>query len=133
MAGHVQSYKRMRGDSEWESVQRKLKCTETGWQHVRVIPLLVTVDQEAHGSQAIVDTMGDLSAQIPADPGCDVEAQVAVGTLDINIARSIPSEYLIGTQPLEHPESRRAYLSNVCVAHAARRKVQPRHMEIACR
>jgi hypothetical protein len=35
----------------------------------------------------------------------------------------LPSEELMGTQPAKDPARRRAYLSNVCVAHSARRQV----------
>lgn len=48
----------------------------------------------------------------------------------------LPSEELMGTKPAQDPAQRRAYLSNVCVAHSARRQVQGcglHYRNICCR
>ncbi|KXZ43502.1 hypothetical protein GPECTOR_88g445 [Gonium pectorale] len=47
--------------------------------------------------------------------------RLVVGSLDLNVGAALPSEELIGRLPQADPRTRRAYLSNVCVAPAARR------------
>ncbi|CAI7747874.1 unnamed protein product [Closterium sp. NIES-54] len=59
------------------------------------------------------------------EPGASLQVAQGwvVGTLDLNLGLRLPGENLGGKYPDKglHLESRRAYLSNVCVAPAARR------------
>lgn len=65
----------------------------------------------------------DLSTKLPADPAAGRSvAQLVVGSLDLNIGAVLPAEELVGRLPAEDARTRRAYLSNVCVAKAARRQ-----------
>lgn len=41
----------------------------------------------------------DASAQLPADPAAGVSRQLVVGSLDLNVGHTLPSEELIGRQP----------------------------------
>ncbi|GIL53141.1 hypothetical protein Vafri_8812 [Volvox africanus] len=82
----------------------------------------------------------DACAQLPAEPGATAAStdprvsgppgsvlprprprRLVVGSLDLNVGHTLPSEELIGRNPQADPRRRRAYLSNVCVAPAARR------------
>ncbi|GIL83451.1 hypothetical protein Vretifemale_12028, partial [Volvox reticuliferus] len=82
----------------------------------------------------------DACAQLPAELGAAVAStdprvgvppgavlprprprRLVIGSLDLNVGHSLPSEELIGRNPQVDPRRRRAYLSNVCVAPAARR------------
>ncbi|GLI59793.1 hypothetical protein VaNZ11_001757 [Volvox africanus] len=82
----------------------------------------------------------DQCAQLPAEPGAAVAStdarvsrppgpvlprprprRLVIGSLDLNVGHTLPSEELIGRNPQADPRRRRAYLSNVCVAPAARR------------
>lgn len=50
--------------------------------------------------------------------------QLVVGTLDINVGPRISSEELAGELPARGARMGRAYLTNVCVALGARRRVR---------
>ena len=65
----------------------------------------------------------DLSTKLPADPASGrPAAQLVIGTLDLNVGAKLPAEELVGRFPEEEEASKRAYLSNVCVARSARRR-----------
>ena len=65
----------------------------------------------------------DLSTKLPADPGSGRPmAELVIGSLDLNIGAVLPAEELVGKWPQEGAATARAYLSNVCVAKAARRQ-----------
>jgi ribosomal protein S18 acetylase RimI-like enzyme len=64
----------------------------------------------------------DISTKLPADLGAGYHyPQLVIGSLDLNIGSVLPAEELIGKLPEADSNTRRAYLSNVCVAGAAQR------------
>ncbi len=64
----------------------------------------------------------DLSTKLPADPTSSSGPQIVVGSIDLNIGAVLPAEELHGKLPESGSATGRAYLSNVCVAKAARRQ-----------
>ncbi|KAG2446725.1 hypothetical protein HYH02_008287 [Chlamydomonas schloesseri] len=137
----------MKADTEWESVTKKVEGKDEAYKDLDVSCFVACVADDltappgpgsssASGSSSSSGGGGDpdrqellaalragldASAQLPADPAAGVSRQLVVGSLDLNVGHTLPSEELIGKQPKEDPRHRRAYLSNVCVAPAARR------------
>jgi hypothetical protein len=91
----------MKADAEWQSLENKVQGHEVGWESTRVLPLLATIpcDDSDRLSNAVMEAMVDLSAQIPADPDEGKGSRVAVGSLDLNIGVKLPAEDLIGSMP----------------------------------
>eukprot|EP00892_Ulva_mutabilis_P008701 jgi/Ulvmu1/6202/UM028_0058.1 len=116
------SHCRMRADQEWQSLELKLQGTEIGWKHTTVVPLLAlapsTSDDEV--TLALLNGLLDLSAQVPASDSA-ADPMLPVGGLDLNVGMNLPAEELIGQLPKEDATTKRAYLSNICVAEGARR------------
>ena len=103
----------MKGDAEWDAINRKIRGTEVGWENTTVVPLIATIllikddplcaDVRSH--------MMDLSSQIPSasPPSTDAVAsgqvdeascgQLVIGTLDLNIGTTLPAEELTGSRP----------------------------------
>jgi hypothetical protein len=95
----VQAYRRIKADSEWESIERKVLGTQVGWSTITVVPLIATVPFDKSDSRCICikGCMVDLSSQIPAQDGTGPE--LVVGTLDLNIGATLPAEELVGMRP----------------------------------
>ncbi|KAK9907250.1 hypothetical protein WJX75_000058 [Coccomyxa subellipsoidea] len=119
----LQSYRRMKADSEWEILESKLAGKEPGYQLIKVTCLVACLDDVEGGSLAsAVRQDTDLSCKIPAGVGGS-HAQLVVGTLDINQGVNLPGEQLIGQEPEGAPAKvQRGYLSNICTQKAVRRK-----------
>ncbi|KAG2435258.1 hypothetical protein HXX76_007336 [Chlamydomonas incerta] len=140
----ARSHRRLKADTEWEAVTQKVEGRDELYKDLDVSCFVACVADDlvqlpAPGSSAASvsgSSSGDpdrqellaalragldASAQLPADPAAGVSRQLVVGSLDLNVGHTLPSEELIGKQPKEDPRHRRAYLSNVCVAPAARR------------
>ncbi|PNW86390.1 hypothetical protein CHLRE_02g084550v5 [Chlamydomonas reinhardtii] len=140
----ARSHRRMKADTEWETVTKKVEGRDEAYKDLDVSCFVACVADDlvalpGPGSSAasVSGSSGgdpdrqellaalraglDASAQLPADPAAGVSRQLVVGSLDLNVGHTLPSEELIGRQPKEDPRHRRAYLSNVCVAPAARR------------
>lgn len=71
------------------------------------------------------------AARLPASWQGQQPSELVVGTLDLNQGAKLPAEELVGRRPAEGDRVRlRAYLSNVCVAEAARRQVREAAAEL---
>lgn len=90
----------MKADAEWESLENKVQGRELGWESVKVVPLLATIPYFANDPlcENIKGHMMDLSARLPAEHPAD-GTELVVGTLDLNIGRTLPAEELIGREP----------------------------------
>jgi hypothetical protein len=102
----------MKADAEWAALERKLAHAEVGWERVTVTPLLATLPY-ARGDglcERVRERMADLSAQIPCvatggdDGSSNAErgegaSELVVGSLDLNIGRTLPAEELVGRLP----------------------------------
>lgn len=112
----------MKTNAEWEALEQKIAGTAHDWQGVRVTCLVAVVSDEPGGALAeAVAADLDASCRLPAASSGELP-QLVIGTLDINQGVRLPSEELMGMRPSTSPARRRAYLSNVCVAHSARRQ-----------
>jgi ribosomal protein S18 acetylase RimI-like enzyme len=143
----ARQHRRMRGDAEWEAVTAKVEGREPAYAAMRVACLIATApvpsplsggegggDNTALAAALAREEELDPSASLlPSADGRTVEA--VVGTLDVNVGAVLPAEELVGRRgrvgvpggggagagvAAEPPPSTRAYLSNVCVAKAAR-------------
>lgn len=81
----MQAYRRIKADSEWDSIERKVLGIEVGWSTITVVPLIATVpfDESDATCLRVKASMVDLSSQIPAQEGTGPE--LVVGTLDLNV------------------------------------------------
>jgi hypothetical protein len=103
----LQAHRRMKADAEWQSLEAKLAGNEIGWEAVRVVPLLATIDdsEDDPTCQAVREAAPDLSTLLPAGDA-DQQPRLAVGTLDLNYGANLPAEELRGTHPqVLRPES----------------------------
>ncbi|EFJ45206.1 hypothetical protein VOLCADRAFT_106017 [Volvox carteri f. nagariensis] len=146
----ARSHRHMKANAEWESVTAKVEVDDVdpGYGRQATAPTTITTtvtasegdgaelpaasqhcgsnDQESGALLAALRSCLDACAQLPAEPGSSASAsprprRLVVGSLDLNVGHTLPSEELIGRHPQFDPRHRRAYLSNVCVAPAARR------------
>jgi len=103
-----QAYLRMRGDEKWNELELAVENKTP-----KVIPLIAT---SLEGS-----IRNNASLCIPQQAA---PPEWTIATLDINIGPKLPSEELLGTLPVDSTQSltKRAYLSNVCVLEAMRRR-----------
>lgn len=116
-------HRRMKGDAEWESVTRKVTGTEPEYKSMKVLCMVAAVDDDPESPIAAKAAAElDTSTKLPADAATQQPAQLVVGSLDINQGAVLPAEDLVGRLPTVNQALRRAYLSNVCVASAARRQ-----------
>mmetsp|Transcript_6025 Transcript_6025/g.16049 ORF Transcript_6025/g.16049 Transcript_6025/m.16049 type:complete len:289 (+) Transcript_6025:1731-2597(+) len=127
----ARSHRRMKADAEWDSLTAKVEGREEFYKDVKVVAFVATIDdvpEQPQAQQVAVEV--DPSTKLPANPEAGLQhPQVVVGTLDLNIGRTLPAEELQGklpafdaTQGTSAARPGRAYLSNVCVATAARRQ-----------
>ncbi|CAL8463143.1 g2677 [Coccomyxa elongata] len=118
----MQSYRRMKADSEWDVLESKLAGREPGYQDITVTCLIACLDDAMGNSlaSAVRDDM-DLSCKIPAGLASS-RPQLVVATLDINQGYNLPGEQLIGWKPEGAlAKTQRGYLSNICTHKAVRR------------
>lgn len=101
----------MKIENETTSLTNKLRGAEVGYENVKVVLIVA----RAPASSARYDIREFDPASLSVRDGA--ETSLIVGSLDINIGDRLPAEELAGTRSL----GRRAYLSNVGVAPAARR------------
>ena len=101
----------MKIENETTSLTNKLRGAEVGYENVKVVLIVA----RAPASSAQYDIREFDPASLSVRDGA--ETSLIVGSLDINIGDRLPAEELAGTRSL----GRRAYLSNVGVAPAARR------------
>ena len=98
----LQAFRRMKADDQWELLERKLQGTEVGWEQVTVTPFLAALLASDSPTlyRAMQQSMRDLSAQIPAaaDLG-DSAPELVVGSLELNVGRTLPAEELVGRLP----------------------------------
>eukprot|EP00878_Enallax_costatus_P041991 GHUV01048935.1.p2 GENE.GHUV01048935.1~~GHUV01048935.1.p2 ORF type:complete len:182 (+),score=35.88 GHUV01048935.1:1117-1662(+) len=96
---------------------------EPDYQQMKVVGLIAAIPDDPDCPVATqAGREMDLSTKLPADPVTGTPPQIVIGTLDINQGSVLPAEELVGRLPTEGQATRRAYLSNVCVATAARRQ-----------
>lgn len=111
----AERHRKTRAEDEWHVLEAKIAGTEPGFK--RVACLIALCDYDA---------LPEISDEL--DSTCAVELiegreRWVVGTLDVNLGPRLPGEELAGHHPKgEDSGLRRAYLSNVCVALAARRR-----------
>ena len=92
----------MKADDQWELLERKLQGTEVGWEQVTVTPFLAALSASDSPTlyNAMQQSMQDLSAQIPAAAGLgDCAPELVVGSLELNVGRTLPAEELVGRLP----------------------------------
>eukprot|EP00897_Mesotaenium_endlicherianum_P002424 jgi/Mesen1/2209/ME000152S01295 len=112
----VEKHRSMRAQDELRALTAKVAGKEFGFRRVACV---VAACSEA----ALLDRSSDLdpSSAVAADDGRG--PRYVIGTLDVNIGLRLPGEELSGRLPQSvDAGERRAYLSNVCVARAARRR-----------
>eukprot|EP00877_Chromochloris_zofingiensis_P013550 jgi/Chrzof1/8449/Cz03g11010.t1 len=121
----MRMHRRMKGDAEWNSATAKVQGTEPDYTHLKVFCLIATAADDAQHPiiQQLYSDM-DASTKLPAGDCQAGTASVVVGSLDLNQGAVLPAEEMVGRQPEVDVATRRAYLSNVCVAAAARRQVR---------
>ncbi|GAX86392.1 hypothetical protein CEUSTIGMA_g13803.t1 [Chlamydomonas eustigma] len=120
----ARAHRRMKGDSEWESVTSKVSGTDVIYKDMKVKCIIAAMseDQENNICHQMNQDM-DLSTKLPANPDAGYYCpQLVIGSLDLNVGSVLPAEELIGKLPEVDAKTRRAYLSNVCVAKAAQRQ-----------
>uniref|UniRef100_A0A1D2A021 N-acetyltransferase domain-containing protein n=3 Tax=Auxenochlorella protothecoides TaxID=3075 RepID=A0A1D2A021_AUXPR len=120
----------------WESLETRVAGKDEDYRGVVVLPFIATVARQPPDSpsaqliQELFDDLIDRSVQLPGL--AHGEEELVVGSLDVNQGLSLPSEDLVGQLPHDPgcgdaagrvaAARGRAYLSNVCVAAAARRR-----------
>lgn len=139
---------RMKADAAWKAIEEKVAGTDVEYKDILVIPFIATISAPpppptpgddddttttilnvtAEQQEWITDIRNDMpdsSCMIPGQ-GTDIPPKIVIGTLDLNQgAAKLPAEELIGHLPTHSTTNykcSRAYLSNVCVANAARRR-----------
>ncbi|GAB4818850.1 hypothetical protein N2152v2_005896 [Parachlorella kessleri] len=113
---------RMKGDYNWDSLELQVGGKDRFYKGVTVVPFIATVpftgDPE---SERLRTEMADPSCMLPAEGSQPPD--IVVGTLDLNQGTKLPAEELMGQRPADGDKALlRAYISNVCVAQAARRR-----------
>lgn len=124
----------MKADAAWKAIEEKVAGTDVEYKDVLVTPFVATVlapnnstitTTEQHWIAEVRKDMPDSSCMIPGQ-GTILPPKIVIGTLDLNQAPKLPAEELIGHLPAQQHGNKflkgRAYLSNVCVSIAARRK-----------
>lgn len=119
----ARAHQRMKGDGEWDALTKKIAGTELVYKRMKVVCFIASIEDD--GNPVAIEAaseMIDMSSKLPSSSPSS-RARIVIGTLDLNIGSVLPAEELIG----KHPEAgdaatTRAYLSNVCVARAARRR-----------
>jgi hypothetical protein len=96
----------MKAEAEWKALEEKLSESLPGWEQTEVLPLLALVPNgpECPFSQAVLDSMEDLSTQLPSKYE-DGPTMIPVATLDLNIGVTLPAEELVGKLPQVLPAS----------------------------
>jgi hypothetical protein len=117
----MQAHLRMKADMAWETLEKKVSGVDEEYRDMHVFAFIATLP---------IDENSDIAASNLADASCIIPAngttppEIVVGTLDINQGAKLPAEELVGRQPESgNLRVERAYLSNVCVLPAMRRKV----------
>jgi ribosomal protein S18 acetylase RimI-like enzyme len=105
------SHQRMKADAEWAALSEKTAGTDPVWACCQVTCLLALAD-EASGQLLQHAPVPGVSWRVPDGAVC--------GTLDLNRGPQLPSEQLRGREGAG--EGERAYISNVAVLPAARRR-----------
>jgi ribosomal protein S18 acetylase RimI-like enzyme len=117
---------RMKADAAWEALEAQAAGADAAYAAAGcAVATLVACAPDDGGAvaAALRAALGDGSAALPARGAA--AAEVVVGTLDLNQGAKLPAEELIGRLPAAWPGApgaARAYLSNVCVLDAARRR-----------
>lgn len=108
-------HRRMRAQDECDTLHRKLAGDEPGFRQVACLVALCA----QHGATSAARGPNPLCQVV----GHGTESRWVAGTLDVNQGPRLPGEELIGQLP-KGPEAEfwRAYVSNVCVEPAARRR-----------
>jgi len=124
---------RMKADAAWKAIEEKVAGTDVEYKDVLVTPFVATVlasdntitnsTIEQQWIAEVKKDMPDSSCMIPGE-GTTLPPKIVIGTLDLNQAPKLPAEELIGHLPAQYGNKfkGRAYLSNVCVSKAARRR-----------
>jgi ribosomal protein S18 acetylase RimI-like enzyme len=115
----TRAHQRMKADGEWETLTKKVAGLEPNYKRMKVCCFVASINDEVSPVAAeAASEMIDLSSKLPASSTST--ARIVIGTLDLNIGAVLPAEELVGRMP--EAGGTRAYLSNVCVSRAARRR-----------
>lgn len=118
------SHLRMKADSTWKALEERVLGEDIEYKDVFIVPLVAVVDWLGETDSCfscLKKDMADASCMLPVSE-TRARPQIVIGTLDLNQCAKLPAEELMGKLPVEGNRSvLRAYLSNVCVANAARR------------
>ena len=118
------SFLRMKADATWAELERRAAGEDAaadGWVAVTTLIAVATSTGGGGGVQDLRADLADGSCTLPARDGAS--PSVVVGGLDVNVGAKLPAEELIGREPAGGGAALlRAYLSNVCVLPAARRR-----------
>lgn len=117
----MQSFLKMKAEHILEAMENRVAGQDEFWREVAVTPFIAIANPSELGP---IENDFDAPPMIHDVDGSPV---FALGTLDLNIGLILPAEDLKGKFPevddKEKVGRQRAYLSNVAVAPAARRKV----------
>lgn len=117
----AQAHVRMRADSMWEYLEDAY-AEQDPHKKDRLVCFYASIEDNHYDSTAkAMRQIMDLSCTLPADGVAS--PRIIIGALDLTVGPRIGSEHLAGKLPQgEAAQRRRAYLSNVSVAPAARRR-----------